>query len=80
MEEKSTLISAMEGLVAECERLKKENKSLKLKLSVAIEGLEVLLCDGNMNGIPQKTLEAISSYDKNLPQNVSTEEENKIKD
>ena len=42
-------------------KLEKEKKVLEDKLSVAIEGLEVLLCDGNMNGIPQKTLEAIKS-------------------
>ena len=65
-------------LVNQCERLNKENKVLKNKLSVAIEGLEVLLSDGNMNGIPQKTLEEMKSYDKELPQDTQTEEDKEI--
>ena len=77
MEEKSTLTSVIKGLTAECEKLHKENKVLKAKLSVAREALEVLLCDGNMNGIPQKTLEAIKSYNQELPQDTNTEENKK---
>ena len=51
---------------------------LKAKLSVATEGLEVLLSDGNMNGIPQKTLEAMKSYDEELPQDTNTEKDKEI--
>ena len=70
-----------ESMASEILRLKRENTSLSKKLSVAIEGLEVLLSDGNINGIPQKTLEEIKSYDKELPQNANTEEkQNKIED
>ena len=59
-------------------RLKRENTSLYKKLSVAIEGLEVLLSDGNINGIPQKTLEEIKSYDQELPQDKSDAKEQDI--
>ena len=69
-----------ESMASEILRLKRENTSLSKKLSVAIEGLEVLLSDGNINGIPQKTLEEIKSYDKELPQNANTEERNNIED
>ena len=58
-------------------RLEKENKVLDAKLSVAIEGLEVLLSDGNMDGIPQKTIEEINSYNQDLPQDTNTEENKK---
>ena len=57
-------------------KLKKEKKALEDKLSIAIEGLEVLLCDGNINGIPQKTLEAIKSLEE-LPQDTNTEADKK---
>tara|TARA_Y100001938_G_scaffold138809_1_gene204832 strand:+ start:86 stop:322 length:237 start_codon:yes stop_codon:yes gene_type:complete len=60
----------------ECERLKKENTLLKNKLSVAIEGLEVLFSDGNINSIPEKTLEAIKSFEE-LPQDKAIEQDNK---
>jgi len=58
----------LESLVLEINTLKKQNNVISKKLSVAIEGLEVLLSDGNINGIPQKTLEEIKSFDKDLPQ------------
>ena len=57
-----------ESMASEILRLKRENTSLSKKLSVAIEGLEVLLSDGNINGIPQKTLEEIESCNTDLPQ------------
>ena len=76
IEEKSTLTSVIKGLTAECEKLHKENKLLNDKLSIAIEGLEVLFSDGNINGIPQKTLEAIKSLEE-LPQDTNTEENKK---
>ena len=63
-----------ESMASEISRLKKENSLLDKKLSVAIEGLEVLLSAGNIAGIPQKTLEEIKSYDKDLPQK-NTEDE-----
>ena len=46
----------LESLALEVAKLKKENNVLSTKLSIAIEGLEVLKSDGNINGIPQKTL------------------------
>ena len=55
-------------------KLKKEKKVLEDKLSIAIEGLEVLLCDGNINGIPQKTLEAIKSFEE-LPQDKTIKQD-----
>jgi len=64
-----------QSLLVEIERLKAENGVLNKKLSVAIEGLEVLLFDGNIAGIPQKTLEAIKSYDKDLPQDDNLNEQ-----
>ena len=76
IEEKSTLTSVIKGLTSECEKLHKENKLLNDKLSIAIEGLEVLFSDGNINGIPQKTLEAIKSLEE-LPQDTNTEENKK---
>ena len=75
MEEKSTLISVIESLTSECERLHKENKVLKDKLSVAIEGLKVLVSDGDILGIPQKTLNEIYSLDESLPQNNNVKKE-----
>ena len=67
-----------ESMASEILRLKRENTSLSKKLSVAIEGLEVLLSDGNINGIPQKTLEEIKSYDQELPQDKSDAKEQDI--
>ena len=54
-------------------KLKKENNILSTKLSIAIEGLEVLKSDGNINGIPQKTLDEIILQDKDLPQDTNKE-------
>ena len=65
-----------ESMASEILRLKRENTSLSKKLSVAIEGLEVLLSDGNINGIPQKTLEEIKHLEE-LPQGTNTEEDKK---
>ncbi len=66
----------IKSLSDECERLQKENRLLRDKLSVAIEGLEVLFSDGNINGIPQKTLEEIKHLEE-LPQGTNTEEDKK---
>lgn len=67
-------MTLLESLIEENKRLSKANKLLSDKLSVAIEGLEVLFSAGNIAGIPLKTLEAIKSYDKDLPQK-NTEDE-----
>ena len=67
-----------ESMASEILKLKRENTSLSKKLSVAIEGLEVLLSDGNINGIRQKTLEEIKSYDQELPQDKSDAKEQDI--
>ena len=64
----------LKTLVLEIERLKKENNILSTKLSIAIEGLEVLKSDGNINGIPQKTLDEIFLQDQELPQDTNKEE------
>ena len=64
----------LQTLVLEIERLKKENNILSTKLSIAIEGLEVLKSDGNINGIPQKTLDEIFLQDQELPQDTNKEE------
>ena len=64
----------LESLALEVAKLKKENKVLSTKLSIAIAGLEVLKSDGNINGIPQKTLEEIFLQDKELPQDTNTNE------
>ena len=64
-----------ESMASEISRLKKENSLLDKKLSVAIDGLEVLLSAGNIAGIPQKTLEEIKSYDKDLPQDDNLNEQ-----
>ena len=64
----------LQTLVLEIERLKKENNILSTKLSIAIEGLEVLKSDGNINGIPQKTLDEIFLQDQELPQDTNTNE------
>ncbi len=64
----------LESLALEVAKLKKENNVLSTKLSIAIEGLEVLKSDGNINGIPQKTLEEIFLQDKELPQDTNTNE------
>ena len=58
----------LKTLVLEIEKLKKENNILSTKLSIAIEGLEVLKSDGNINSIPQKTLDEIFLQDQDLPQ------------
>ena len=64
----------LQTLVLEIEKLKKENNILSTKLSIAIEGLEVLKSDGNINGIPQKTLDEIFLQDQELPQDTNTNE------
>ena len=64
----------LQTLVLEIERLKKENNILSTKLSIAIEGLEVLKSDGNINCIPQKTLDEIFLQDQELPQDTNKEE------
>ena len=64
----------LQTLALEIERLKKENNILSTKLSIAIEGLEVLKSDGNINGIPQKTLDEIFLQDQELPQDTNTNE------
>ena len=64
----------LKTLVLEIEKLKKENNILSTKLSIAIEGLEVLKSDGNINGIPQKTLDEIFLQDQELPQDTNKEE------
>ena len=64
----------LESLALEVAKLKKENNVLSTKLSIAIAGLEVLKSDGNINGIPQKTLEEIFLQDKELPQDTNTNE------
>ena len=69
---------AVDSLYLSLKKALSENVVLKAKLSVATEGLEVLLSDGNMNGIPQKTLEAMKSYDKELPQDTNTEKDKEI--
>ena len=68
---------AIDSLYSSLKKALSENVVLKAKLSVATEGLEVLLSDGNMNGIPQKTLEPMKSYDEELPQDTNTEEDKK---
>ena len=64
----------LESLALEVAKLKKENNVLSTKLSIAIEGLEVLKSDGNINGIPQKTLDEIFLQDQELPQDTNKEE------
>ena len=64
----------LKTLVLEIEKLKKENNILSTKLSIAIEGLEVLKSDGNINSIPQKTLDEIFLQDQELPQDTNKEE------
>ena len=67
-----------ESMASEIMKLKKENSLLSKKLSVAIEGLEVLKSDGNIIGIPEKTLDEIKSYDQELPQDKSNAKEQDI--
>ena len=69
---------AIDSLYFNLKKALSENVVLKAKVSVATEGLEVLLSDGNMNGIPQKTLEAMKSYDEELPQDTNTEKDKEI--
>ena len=67
-----------ESMANEIMKLKKENSLLSKKLSIAIEGFEVLKSDGNILGIPQKTLDEIKSYDQKLPQDKKNAEEQDI--
>ena len=64
-----------ETMAKEIVRLKKENTLLSKKLSIAIEGLEVLKSDGNIIGIPQKTLDEIKLQDEELPQDSDVEQD-----
>ena len=57
----------IESLLEENKRLKKENSILYEKLCIAMEGLKALASDGNILGIPQKTLDEIESS-TDLPQ------------
>ena len=68
-------MTLLESLIEENKRLSKANKLLSDKLSVAIEGLEVLFSAGNIAGIPQKTLDEIKSYNKDLPQDDNLNEQ-----
>ena len=58
----------IESLLEENKRLKKENSILYEKLCIAMEGLKALASDGNILGIPQKTLDEIESCNTDLPQ------------
>ena len=49
------------------ESLLNENKKLRKQISIATEGLKALASDGNILGIPQKTLDEIESS-TDLPQ------------
>ena len=64
--------SLLQAIINENKRLSRLNKALEKKLSVAIEGLEVLVSDGDILGIPQKTLNEINLLDKELPQDNNT--------
>ncbi len=57
-----------EALINENKKLITCNKVLRQKLSIAVEGLKVLFSDGDINGIPRKTLEAIEDCNEELPQ------------
>ena len=64
----------LQSLLGEVQGLKEKNEVLSNKLSIALEGLKALASDGNILGIPQKTLDEITSLDGELPQDTNTNE------
>ena len=65
-------IGIIKGLTTECERFQKENRVLKQKLSIALDGLEVIISmnDSSAN-VVKRIKEAIADCDKKLPQDIS---------
>jgi|TARA_R100001463_G_scaffold31738_4_gene71509 hypothetical protein len=70
MKEKST--SVFMALVKQSEFLAKENSILNQKLSIALDGLEVIISmnDSSAN-VVKRIKEAIADCDKELPQDIS---------
>ena len=55
--------------------LANHNRSLSMKLEVAIAGLEAIISEGSDNlRIAEKTLKAINDCDKQIPQEQSEKE------
>ena len=65
----------LQSLIEEVQDLKEKNEGLSTKLSIALEGLKALASDGNILGIPQKTLDEITSLDEDLPQDDNVDQE-----
>ena len=68
----------IKGLSDECERLQKENKALKKKLSIALEGFDVIISMGESSAnVVKRMQEAMEDCDKELPQDISRIKVNK---
>jgi len=62
----------IKGLSDECERLQKENKVLKKKLSIALEGFDVIISMGESSAnVVKRMQEAMEDCDKKLPQGIN---------
>ncbi len=62
----------IKGLSDECERLQKENKALKKKLSIALEGFDVIISMGESSAnVVKRMQEAMEDCNRELPQDIS---------
>ena len=68
----------IKGLSIEYERLCKENKALKKKLYIALEGFDVIISMGESSAnVVKRMQEAMEDCDKELPQDISRIKGNK---
>ena len=71
----------LESLINENKKLSKANEKLSKKLSIAKQGLEALLYNGDIGSISEKTLAEIKSLEEpseDLPQENNKEQDEDI--
>ena len=74
-------MSILESLINENKRLAKANKLLSKQISIAKQGLEALLYNGDIGSISKKTLTEIKSLEEpseDLPQESNKEQDEDI--
>ena len=74
-------MSILESLINENKRLAKANKLLSKQISIAKQGLEALLYNGDIGSISEKTLAEIKSLEEppeDLPQESNKEQDEDI--
>ena len=74
-------MSILESLINENKRLAKANKLLSKQISIAKQGLQALLYNGDIGSISEKTLAEIKSLEEppeDLPQESNKEQDEDI--